>query len=189
MLKKLITAVMLLMVLTFSAYAASKKPPMPTEEFIRYCATGKYSFVRNGIRRGAELNKVTDFFTPLIAAAQFQDNARVITLLISSGADPDFPNHQGLTPLMAAAIKNKRKGITEALLKGGASPHAVDMTGSTATYYAAQGNNTSALAALLKAAPETADFANAGGMTPLEAAIRSNSSEAQKLLREAGAER
>lgn len=183
--KFFIAIVVMLMITAVPSFAAKKKakPPMPQEEFLVYCATGKLSQVASGVKRNAKLDLISlDGITPLIAAAREQDSSKVISYLISKGADPNRANHQGLTPLMACAMHNPRSRIVKALLSGGADPYAIDMTGSTATFYAAQSNNVAVLTVLLAEAPETSDHPNAGGTTPLSAAMRANAKDAQDTL-------
>lgn len=181
--KKIFAALLLALAFAFPASAKKAKTPMQHDLFMSYCATGKLAQVVKGVNSGVPLNVVyPNGFTPLLAAAEAQDNPKVIEYLVSKGADPNLANKQGLTPLMMAAMRNKVSRVTKSLLSCGADPYATDMTGATATYYAALSDNAASLKLLIAAAPETSDHPNTGGRTPMSAAVSVGASAAQKVL-------
>lgn len=179
-----------LVLCTIAAAAWSKvKVPMPRDEFLTHCASGKLADVKRGVRSNVDVNLVDELGrSPLLCAAREQDNPGVIAFLIAKGAEVDKPNEQGLTPLMIAAMHNPRVKITQALLRRKADPRAVDGTGSTATLWAARHSRSEAvLTALLDAAPDTLEQASAAGQTPLMAAAQNERIEMARLLIDRGA--
>jgi len=128
-----------------------------------------FEYVRTLLLHGAPVNhKTRDGWTPLLIASTnssvFYDNAdqiffrrlveivykyskyhpdynplRIVTMLLSSGANPHEPNIFGTTPLMAAAGMGNSE-ITQELLKYRAAIDSRDSEGKTALMYAVIGS-------------------------------------------------
>ena len=128
-----------------------------------------FEYVRTLLLHGASPNqKTSDGWTPLLIASTnssiFYDNTdqvffkrlveivykyskyhpdynplRIVTMLLSSGADPNEPNIFGTTPLMAAAGMGN-SGIMSQLLESHAAIDSRDSEGKTALMYAVIGS-------------------------------------------------
>src|SRR5687768_6322480 len=105
---------------------------------------------------GANVKAMTRLgaYTPLIMAAQV-GNAKMIDLLLTSGADPKVATTNGTTPLMLAASAGHADAV-RLLLDKGADPNARENArGETALMFAANFNRVEAMKALLE---KGADF-------------------------------
>lgn len=77
------------------------------------------------ISQGADVNaKDALGATPLMLAAQFNENHKIVEILLDNGADPDIQDAFGLTPLKIAGIYNNNPEIIKILIKN--SEDAVD---------------------------------------------------------------
>ena len=67
----------------------------------------------NGLKAAAEV--------PLMFAAGYNANEKVIELLLEKGADMEAKSSNGGTPLLFAVLNKEKEKVTELLLKSGAS--------------------------------------------------------------------
>jgi ankyrin repeat protein len=74
--------------------------------------------------------------TPLMAAAGFNLDASVVTMLLKSGAEAEARDTTGSTALMYAARSNFNPMVTAVLLKAGANAKTKDKAGKTAFDFA-----------------------------------------------------
>jgi len=91
---------------------------------------GKLDDVKSLIAAGAEIDAREDTgqYTPLMFAAQRDDNIDVITALVEAGADVNLTNNKGETPLLISTASPGHNGTAGAniiryLLDHGADPH------------------------------------------------------------------
>ena len=102
--------------------------------------TGTPIQVQEAIKAGADLKGQAKYGrTPLMAAAGWNPNPEVITVLLAAGADIKARDTYGRTPLMAAARDNRNPEVIIILLKAGGDGKAKSSAGKTAFDYA-QGN-------------------------------------------------
>ena len=83
-----------------------------------------------------------DGWTPLMAAADYNPNPEVITMLVKAGADVNAQTRDGYTALMYAAGQRNPEVITM-LLEAGADVKAWDTLSMTALMWAAAHNRES----------------------------------------------
>jgi len=103
--------------------------------------TGTPEQVQATIRAGAKLdNRDEDGRTPLMYAAEYNENPAVVTTLLNAGAKLDDRDKNGMTPLMHAAWINMNPDVITTLLNAGANAKAKSNEGKTAFDYAQ--NNT-----------------------------------------------
>ena len=108
--------------------------------------------------------------TPLHNASGFDRSAIIVDLLLSRGADPNRPNHNGNTPLHLAAQRSSKPEVIETLLKHGADPNKRNKDGNTPLHSAFRDNtNEEVIKALLELSPNP-QARNNLGQTPLELA-------------------
>ncbi len=89
------------------------------EDFFSLVQTGTPEQVQAAIKAGANVNdrdKKHYGMTPLMYAAAFNKNPKVITVLLNAGAKIDDRNDLRETPLMNAAYFNKNPEIIKVLL-------------------------------------------------------------------------
>jgi ankyrin repeat protein len=99
--------------------------------------TGTAQDVQAAIDKGADVNARSDGLTPLILAAENNENPEAITALLKAGADIEARDLKyGGTVLMWAAYTNRNPEVIITLLKAGANAKAKDDNGRTALDYA-----------------------------------------------------
>jgi uncharacterized protein len=105
--------------------------------FFEIVQAGSPSSVKDAIKAGADVNAhdPDNGMTPLMRAAAFNRNPKVIELLVKAGAKVNATDHHGMTALMYAALNNQNTQIVAALLHAGADPKAKDDRGNTASDY------------------------------------------------------
>src|SRR5208337_1198357 len=92
-----------------------------TTDFFELVETGTPIQVQEAIKVGADIKaRETDGRTPLLLAAEDNQNPEVIIVLLQAGADVNARDKDGQTPLMYAARKNQNPEVITALLKAGA---------------------------------------------------------------------
>lgn len=123
--------------------------------------------------------------TPLSLAAE-RGHRKVIELLLSKDAEPDFKDNNGRTPL-AWAAQNGRQEVVELLLSKGAEPDFKDINGRTPLLWTAQYGRQKVVELLLSegAKPDSKDNR---GWTPLLWAARFGWQDVVELLLSKGAE-
>ena len=106
-----------------------------------------------------------------MAAARYNQNPKVITVLLAAGADVNALNIFGGTPLMYAAEYNPNPEVITTLLKAGADAKAKDNAGKTAFDYAQSNEKlkgTDAYSKLASANAQTAENAAHEGVNGWE---------------------
>jgi len=97
--------------------------------------------VEKAISDGAGVNEENGRLqTPLMMAAEWNENPQIIETLIKLGADVNAKGMDNMTALMFAAEKNKNPQIIETLIKLGADVNATNADYVTALYEAATSN-------------------------------------------------
>jgi cytohesin len=110
----------------------------------------------------------------------------VVTGLLDRGADAEARDVNGYTTLHIAA-RNGTTDVLEVLLEAGADPDARDRRGRTPLHWAAELNRPHHLKALL-ACGAGVNAEDDAGLTPLDLAARAARKQAERILREHGAE-
>ena len=125
--------------------------------FAGIVAQGTPQQVQAAIDKGANVNANLPFgSTPLMFAADRNQNPEVITVLVKAGADVNAENGYGFTALMIAVTKNPNPEVITTLLKAGAEVNHQSNDGLTALILASAGNkNPEVTEALLKARRST----------------------------------
>lgn len=109
-----------------------------TENPIKWWNTVTTKQIVECLEFGADPNAVDkDGNTPLHHAALFNENSRVIQVLINFGADPNSINNFGSTPLHRAARLNKNPEVIQVLINNSSDVNARDSDGSTPLHNAA----------------------------------------------------
>jgi ankyrin repeat protein len=126
--------------------------------------------------------------TPLMYAAEFNENPDVVTALLEAGAKLNDRDELDMTPLMYAAWFNENPDVTTALVKAGAKIDDYDGLGMTPLMLAAEFNkNSNVIVALLKAGADVNEHDDLD-MTPLIYAAEHNENpEVISALLQAGA--
>ena len=173
--------------LALQAHAESR---FADKAFIELCRTGTLQEVTNAIKNRENVNtKTNNGETPLMAAAQHNDNPKVITALVKAGAGVNARDKSGDTPLIFAAA-NPHTGVITALVKAGADVNVKTNSGGlTPLILAAFSPNPEAITILLEAgadpkarddsgrmaidyATENANLENTNALRQLELASR-----------------
>ena len=123
------------------------------KDFLILCASGTAQQVQSAINCGANIKmflKEFDFqdwnnqthssagWTPLIAAAVFNSNTEVMTVLVNNGANVNTRDLDGSTVLMRAVQSSNNPEIITTLIKNRAEINTKDMNGQTALMWAVQ---------------------------------------------------
>ena len=91
------------------------------------------------LNHGADVNaRNKDRSTPLMYAAQYNQNPQMVDLLIERGASISAMNKNNATALMLAAFGNSNPQVIRTLVKHGAQVNARDKQGDTPLSYAAR---------------------------------------------------
>ena len=182
----------------------------------RWIAKASYEQVQKAIAGGGDPNAVRGGFTPLKAAANF-DNKDAMRALCEAGADGDMPakpgtarplhhaadaeavallhdcgalvwstDSYGSQPLHYAAMDSRLSSM-EALIRRGADVDARDRIGNTSLHDAAKYGHPAAVQILLEAGADV-NARNRSDATPLHKAARHNIPEVVQILLEAGAD-
>jgi ankyrin repeat protein len=115
------------------------------------------------------------------------DDAEMVRLLLTAGADVTAATREGMTPLALAAI-NGSPAMTETLLKAGAKPNVALPEGETILMTAARTGQPDVVKLLLKAGADLNARENWFGETALMWAAAENHAAAVRVLVEAGAD-
>ncbi|KAI1287985.1 Protein fem-1 -like protein C [Halotydeus destructor] len=115
---------------------------VPDDRSIHYvtplwCASvaGKLPVVRSLVRKGANVNSVSDTGSTPVRSACFMTHLDIVTFLVENGANILKPNHNGGTCLINSV---QSVPLCEFLLKHGADVNAQDIQFKTALHYAIQ---------------------------------------------------
>jgi len=180
------------------------KTEQPTEEdenFVKLCADGTPQQIEAAIEEGADVNskfgrfrkaqgermRLLEGATALTAAAAYNKNPEVISILLNAGADANAGDKNGNIPLMWAAGNNSSPEAVSMLLEAGADVNAKNKGGNTPLLFAINNSNPEVISLLLEAGAEV-NVKNNDGCTPLMRALDRDNPEAVSLLQEAGAE-
>jgi ankyrin repeat protein len=130
--KRIVFAMLLAVLLAASAYAQS-------DAFFDLVKHGTPQEVQAAISNGADANARGGYgLTPLIWAAQWNENPEVFTILVKAGADIEAQVSYagGGTALVWAAKDTDNPDVITTLLKAGANAKAKDHMGKIALDYA-----------------------------------------------------
>jgi ankyrin repeat protein len=117
-----------------AAYVALQK----AQNLFELVRTAPPEFVTAALGNGAKAeDRDESQWTPLMCAAERNQDPRVIMVLLEAGAVVDSHGPGGWTPLMLAARANQSPDVVMALLKGGANGQVVSSDGKTAFELAA----------------------------------------------------
>jgi len=159
-------------------------PVVFAQDFFKLVQSGTPEQVQAAIDKGENVNAETQGGnSPLMFAAQHNQNAEVIAILLKAGA---LVNKNakvgGMTPLMNAATSNANPEVITVLLKAGANVNAVDDYMITSLMHAAKTNpNAEVITILLKSGAKL-DMRNNTNQTPLMAAAGANNPEVVTAL-------
>jgi ankyrin repeat protein len=131
----------------------------------------------------ANLNASNIAYTPLTYAIS-QDNAELVDVLLSAGADPNSKTQSGHAPLIEALSS---PAIFDRLIQAKANPNILNGSGETALTVAIQDGSLEKVQALIKAGADV-NFKNKDGSTPLMIAMYSYNNEVTELLKKSGAQ-
>ena len=113
-----------------------------TKNIFDISASGNKFEVSLTIKNGGDVNARNDFgSTPLMYAAEINDNPEVLTVLLDAGADVNARDDDGRTPLMYAARDNDNPEVLTVLLDAGADVRAQDSESWTPLVYATKLNS------------------------------------------------
>jgi ankyrin repeat protein len=170
------------------------------EAFLTLCAQGTAQQIEAKIKSGADVRAASLYsidrrfdrnasqYTPLLVAAEKNNDPEVLRLLIQAGADVDV-KESNETPLMRAARFNSNPEVLNVLIQAGAEVDAKDGYSETALMRAARFNSNPEVLNVLIQAGADVNAENNDGATPLIQAARYNSNpEVLKLLIESGAD-
>jgi ankyrin repeat protein len=183
--KRIVVAALLAVLLAASAYAQ-------TTDFFILVETGTPQDVQAAISKGADVNArvgTREETTPLIAAAAYNKDPEVISILLKAGADIDARDlHYGATALIWAANNNQNPEIIATLLKAGADIEAHNKDGETALIVAGWWNLNPEVITVLLNAGANAKVKNSEGKTAFDYAKNNwalEGTDALKQLEEA----
>ncbi|NCB00781.1 MAG: ankyrin repeat domain-containing protein [Spirochaetia bacterium] len=141
------------------------------------------------VKDGANLHAVDDYgLSPLMRAALFNSNAKVIEALVASGSDVFYrePQYKS-TALQLASNHNPNPGIIESLVKAGSDLHDVNYLGETALIMAVNsGNSTKVISALIRCGSDV-NARDYQDKSALDYALTAKRPYVVKILRAAGA--
>jgi len=161
------------------------------EDFFTLCGSGTPQKVEAAIKAGADVNETSEigWWTPLMLAAEHNENPDVLSVLIQAGADVNAMSYYGETPLMLAAEHNENPDVLSVLIQAGADVNAKNpKEDSTPLMDAARRNkNPEVLSVLIRAGAEVNEK-DIVGSTPLMWAAGDNSAEILNVLIQAGAD-
>ena len=155
-------------------WACPSQAGVGDRDFFEMIERGDIEGVRAALAEGRNIDAVDDFSgtTPLMRAV-IEEQAEIVELLISAGADVNALSSNGLAPL-ERSVMFRRPGegtkIPELLIGAGSDleVRGDEHTGSTLLFYPAGTGDPLAAALLLKAGARSA--ADGKGLTPLHAA-------------------
>jgi len=177
--KKLTTALMFLLIAA-TAHAADLRLIAAVKKLDAKTA-------RSLIAQRVDVNaSEADGATALQWAAQ-RNNAELVDLLLTAGANPKTANRYKVTPLALASM-NGNAAIIERLLKAGAGANDVSEDGQTALMTASLNGRADAVKVLLSHGADVNAKEPVRGQTPLMWAASEGNAEAARLLLEAGAD-
>jgi ankyrin repeat protein len=117
--------------------AAFAAPEISANDFVRLCADGTLQEVKDAIKNGVDVNAKDDYGrTALMAAARFNENPEVISLLLKKGADINAQDNDGDTALIHSAISGFNPEVITILLINSADVKIINKDGKKAIDYA-----------------------------------------------------
>lgn len=141
------------------------------------------------IESGADVNCRDSYgLTPLMRAALFNTNAKVVKALIDRGADvyEREPQYKS-TPLQLAANHNSSPAVITALVAGGSDVNDVNYLGETALIMAVNSGNVTRIVSALIRAGSDVNARDYHDRSALDYAQMSRRQYVIKILRDAGA--
>ena len=126
-------AVCLLLACCGAAFVA---PGISANDFVRLCVDGTLQEVEAAIKKSEDAGAKDDYGrTALIAAARFNENPEVISLLLKNGADINAQDNNGDTALIHSAISGFNPEVITMLLINSADAKIINKNGKKAIDY------------------------------------------------------
>ena len=150
-----------------------------TTDFFELVKTGTPQSVQAAINQGADVNARDRYgLTPLMFAAQYNQDSKVVATLLEAGANLNARNRYGWVSLLYAAASNRNPEVVGVLLKAGAHINARDRYGLTPLMFAASSNQSAEVISTLLKAGAQVNAQDAAGLSPLMCAAASNQNPA-----------
>lgn len=124
--------------------------------------------------------------TPWLFVALLRENTQFVENLLSSGADINIQDNDGLSALHFAVL-GRRKEMVNLLISHGAEFNLQDWMGYTPLAYAVENGFTDIVKILLNADVDV-NLDNGSGITPISIAVENGFTEIVKMLLDAGAQ-
>lgn len=143
--------------------------------FFDLVKTGTAKQVQAAISKGGvdlTVTEDTDNKTPLLWAASYNPDPKVITVLLKAGASLSEVDKEGSTVLMDCAAENTNPDVAALILKDGANIKDQDHNGMTALMWAAGWNPNPDMVKLMIKAGSDLETQNKKGLTALMEAAR-----------------
>ena len=157
-------------------------------DFFEITGRGSVEDVRAAIRAGANVNAHGGIlgWTPLMVAAAFNENPKVVLVLLDAGAELEARNENDWTPLIVAAAMNASAEVVRALLDADAELEARAEFSITPLMAAAAMNASAEVVRALLDADANVEARDELGRTPLMHAAWHSSPEVLQMLLDAG---
>ncbi|MBA2341537.1 MAG: ankyrin repeat domain-containing protein [Pyrinomonadaceae bacterium] len=153
------------------------------QSFIEAVESEETSEVKGMLRRGIKANVRNEYGETALMLGMH--NERIVKILLRAGADANARSDFGVTPLMYAMLGDD-VSVVKLLLAAGADANAQDKDGRTALMFATFDGRLDKIKALLRAGANI-NARDHEGKTAMTYAREGKQTEAEKLLRAAGA--
>jgi ankyrin repeat protein len=160
---------MLIAIVVFAAHSSSLLQAQTTTDFMEQVQFMTAARVALALQQGADIGaKDPNGRTPLMWAAEANQDPDVIAALVAAGAEVTETDRYGTTALMLAAEYNPNPAIINALITAGTRVNARDDGGRTALMYACAGSTSSAVVTALLSGGADTTLVDASGKGPVD---------------------